>query len=44
MASIIKRKYKGKKGVTTKYYISYRDITGKQHTVGGKHCKMQKNI
>lgn len=35
MASIIKRKYNGKKGITTKYYISYRDITGKQHTVGG---------
>ena len=35
MASIIKRKYNGKKGTTTKYYISYRDITGKQHTIGG---------
>lgn len=35
MASIIKRKYNGKRGTTTKYYISYRDITGKQHTVGG---------
>lgn len=35
MASIIKRKYNGKKGTTTKYYISYRDILGKQHTVGG---------
>lgn len=35
MASIIKRKYKGKKGETTKYYIAYRDIYGKQHTVGG---------
>ena len=35
MASIIKRKYKGKKGDTVKYYITYRDIYGKQHTVGG---------
>jgi integrase len=35
MASIIKRKYNGKRGTTTKYYISYRDIQGKQHTVGG---------
>lgn len=35
MASIIKRKYKGKKGETVKYYIAYRDIYGKQHTVGG---------
>lgn len=35
MASIIRRKYKGKKGETVKYYITYRDIYGKQHTVGG---------
>lgn len=35
MASIVKRKYKGKKGESTKYYITYRDIYGKQHTVGG---------
>ena len=35
MASIIKRKYKGKKGTTIKYYISYRDIQGNQHTIGG---------
>lgn len=35
MASIIKRRYKGKKGDTIKYYIAYRDLYGKQHTIGG---------
>lgn len=35
MASIIKRKYPGKKKTTTRYYISYRDIYGRQHTAGG---------
>lgn len=35
MASIVKRKYSGKKGDTVKYYITYRDIYGKQHTIGG---------
>lgn len=35
MASIVKRKRQTKKGEVTKYYISYRDIYGKQHTTGG---------
>lgn len=35
MASIVKRKYKGVRGETVKYYITYRDIYGTQHTVGG---------
>lgn len=36
MASIRKKSYKNKKGVTiTKYYICYRDIMGKQKSGGG---------
>ena len=35
MASIVKKKYVGKKKTTIRYYISYRDIYGKQHLTGG---------
>ena len=40
MASIVKKKYVGKKKTTTRYYISYRDIYGKQHLTGG-YSKLQ---
>lgn len=35
MAGISKKKYKTKKGIVTKYVITYRDCEGKQHTTGG---------
>lgn len=35
MAGVSKKKVKTKNGKKTKYVISYRDITGKQHTSGG---------
>ena len=34
MAGISKKQYKTKKGIITKYVITYRDIFGKQHTAG----------
>ena len=34
MAGISKKTYKTKKGIVTKYVITYRDIYGKQHTTG----------
>ncbi len=34
MAGISKKKYKTKKGIISKYVITYRDILGKQHTAG----------
>lgn len=34
MAGISKKVYKTKKGIVTKYVITYRDIYGKQHTTG----------
>ena len=34
MAGISKKSYKTKKGIVTKYVITYRDIYGKQHTTG----------
>ena len=35
MAGISKQTYNTKKGVVTKYVITYRDITGKQRMKGG---------
>jgi integrase len=34
MAGISKKTYKTKKGIVTRYVITYRDIYGKQHTAG----------
>ena len=34
MAGISKKTYKTKKGIVTKYVITYRDVYGKQHTTG----------
>ena len=34
MAGISKKRIKTKKGIITKYTITYRDIFGKQHTSG----------
>ena len=34
MAGISKKSYKTKKGIVTKYVITYRDVYGKQHTTG----------
>ena len=41
MAGISKKRIKTKKGEKIKYVVSYRDITGKQHTSGGYETKKE---
>ena len=46
MAGISKKKYRTKKGIVTRYVITYRDIFGKQRTYGNFETKTEalKNI